>query len=169
MSKTQTANESLYHEVRNFLHREAHLLDHWELSLWYEEMLADDIHYVMPVRATTMGQDEFHGPKYIDDNRYRIGKRIERLEHEYAWAERPRSRLRHFISNILVDEAGDQELDVLSNFLVLRNRGTDVESDMLFGERQDTLRRVDGDLRLADRLVLLDQSTIEANDISFFI
>lgn len=168
MSDAALDAEAAYRDVRDFLHREAYLLDNGELRRWLEEMLTDDVHYEMPVRSTAMGSDEFFGPMYMDDNRYRLEKRIERLESEYAWAERPRSRLRHFVTNILVDGDGD-ELDARSNVLVLRNRSDDHFSDLLFGERQDELRRVDGELRLAHRVVLLDQSTVPIDDISFFI
>jgi 3-phenylpropionate/cinnamic acid dioxygenase small subunit len=169
MSQVRSPSDSIYREIRDFLYREARLLDRWELRTWLNEMVAEDIHYEMPVRTTVMGQDEFFGPMYLDDNHYRIEKRIERLESEYAWAERPRSRVRHFITNIIVEESETDDYDVYSNFLVLRNQKDNHDSDMLFGERQDVLRETEDGYRLTERLVLIDQSTIDSDNISFFI
>ena len=74
-----------------------------------------------------------------------------------AWAEDPPSRTRHIITNIEL-EAGesDSELKVFSNYLVYRSRG-ETEQDFFIGAREDILRQVAGQWKIARRKIILDQ------------
>src|SRR5262249_58157101 len=78
-----------------------------------------------------------------------------------------RGRTRHMISNIeLAGEAGP-ELTVYSNFIVYRSRA-ESEEDFYVGGRQDVLRRVDRDLKIAQRKLTLDQNVLSAKNVSIF-
>jgi 3-phenylpropionate/cinnamic acid dioxygenase small subunit len=114
---------------------------------------------------------DFIGMHHINDNLFTLQARIDRLETEYAWAERPPSRYRHHISNIRVRHGeADDELSVKSNVLVYITEGDDPDYTVISGERQDTLRKADdGSLRLAERLVYLDNTTLPLDKISVFI
>ena len=81
----------------------------------------------------------------------------------------PPSRTRHIITNIEV-EAGDAEgeLRVYSNFFMYRTRA-ETEQDFYVGCREDVLRRVGGQLRVASRKIILDQTVLLAKNISNFI
>ena len=82
--------------------------------------------------------------------------RVDRLDTGTAWAETPPSRTRHLISNIRIKGVnGHAKFDVHSNFLVYRTR-LDTDQDIYVGTRQDTLRRVDGQLNIARRTIILD-------------
>ena len=95
--------------------------------------------------------------------------RVARLDIGTAWAETPPSRTRHLISNIRVKGAnGHSEFHVHSNFLVYRTR-LDTDQDIYVGTRQDTLRRVDGQLKIARRTIILDQTILDARNISIFL
>jgi 3-phenylpropionate/cinnamic acid dioxygenase small subunit len=168
-------SRDLQQEIEQFLFYEAALLDNHELDAWFE-LLADDLRYVMPVRSTRSVRDqahEFSGPRdvaYFDESKASIGLRIRRLHTGSAWAEEPRSRTRHFVCNVRIaclERAGDYE--VTSAFLLYRNRA-ESQTDVFAGERIDTLRRVDtpAGFQLAGRRVLIDQSMLLANNISFF-
>lgn len=168
---TLQLNQDEYQDIQTFLYHEAKLLDDWKLDEWLD-VLTDDIRYHIPIRITRErgSETEFNDTSaHIDDNKYRLRKRVERLETEYAWAEDPASRTRHLVSNILITNTTDGEYDVTSNFILYRNRGDDPDHDLLSGERKDVLRRVNDELKITERTVLLDQSTLDTHNISFFI
>lgn len=160
-------------EIRRTLDWEAELLDERRFDDWLQ-MLAPDIVYKAPVRLTRE-QGEFPelsgGMDHFDDDYETLHFRVNRLKTEFAWAEDPPSRTRHFITNIRVDfnTSTESEFKVKSSFLLYRNRGAEASADLLSGERRDVWRR-DGDkLVLAKRVVVFDQATLGVRGISFFI
>jgi 3-phenylpropionate/cinnamic acid dioxygenase small subunit len=60
------------------------------------------------------------------------------------------------------------EFDVQSYILVYRNRGNSPEGDLFSGKRQDLLRNINGQWRLAKRTILLDQAVVGARNLSIF-
>lgn len=102
----EAAQVRLWHRVSQFLFREARLLDEWRLAEWYDEMLTDDIRYVVP--ATDVRDESTGALKLIDDNAARLRQRIEQLLNGEVWCEDPRSRTNRMISNveIVADQGG---------------------------------------------------------------
>ena len=96
----------LYGEIVEFLYREAELLDSNRFGDWLS-LLAEDIHYVMPVRTTQFRAkgEGFQDVAFFEENFASLRTRVKRLETDFAWAETPPSRTRHFITNILADPA----------------------------------------------------------------
>jgi 3-phenylpropionate/cinnamic acid dioxygenase small subunit len=162
---------SLYASIVDFLYREADLLDKGRFREWLG-FLTEDIDYRMPVRTTRM---RAAGPGYSEDMDFLIEDmaslkmRIGRVETEYAWAEDPPSRTRHLITNVLV-EAGenDNEVQVMSNFLVYRTSGDISTPDLFSGLREDVLRDVEDEWRLARRMILVDHTVMGASSLSIF-
>jgi 3-phenylpropionate/cinnamic acid dioxygenase small subunit len=165
----------LQQEIEQFLFYEAALLNDRQMDAWYD-LLADDIRYVMPLRTTRGSRDrdrEFSKADeiaYFDDTKASIDLRLRRLRTSSAWAEEPPSRTRRFLTNVRIvplDRPGEYE--VLSAFLLYRNRA-ERQTDIFAGERIDGLRRCDtpAGFRLFARTILIDQATLEANNISFF-
>lgn len=159
-------------EAEDFLLLEAEALDEGRFRDWLA-MLAPEVDYRMPVRATV---DRREGKGFSEkgfhfvETRYLIEMRIARLESGQAWSEEPPSRTRHFVSNIRVRPgAGVDELSVRSNLLFYRSRGDERHNDLLSAERLDTLKRIDGQWRLASRLVLLDSTTLATHNLSVFL
>ncbi len=160
----------LKHEAEEFLFMEADMLD----SRRYEEWLAlltDDIHYWMPVRRTTTAREvarEFTQPggiAFFDDDLNTLKMRVDRMVLGRAWAEDPPSRTRRLITNLrIVDLSGD-ELTVSCNFQLYRTR-LDSEEDSWIGRREDVLRRLDGEFRLARRHIYLEQTVILSQNMS---
>jgi ethylbenzene dioxygenase beta subunit len=157
-------------QVEDFLFHEAELLDEWRLREWLG-LLTDDICYRVPIRiakekaggesaVTGVSTEMFH----LDEDRDSLELRVERLETGFGWAEEPPSRIRHHVTNVRV---GD-ELAVRSNVLLYRSRWDKPEHDLLSAERHDVLRRVDGELRLASRHVILDSTSIPTLNLTFF-
>ncbi len=163
--------EHSYMEICNFLFHESELLDSGAFKEWLT-LMTEDLVYRVPMRVTKeagQGTGFLDSMSHIDDTKYTLERRIRRLESEYAWAEIPPSRTRHFISNIRVQpEEKDHEVQVHSNLLIYRSRGDSPAFDLLSGKRQDVLRFTDGQWKLAKRIVLLDQTTLATHNLSFF-
>ncbi|MBV8683636.1 MAG: 3-phenylpropionate/cinnamic acid dioxygenase subunit beta [Caulobacteraceae bacterium] len=160
----------LQHQVEQFLYEEAALLDARKYRQWLG-LLADDIHYWMPIRRTVTNQDldmEFTKPgamAYFDDDRTVLEMRVRKLEAGSAWSEDPPSRSRHFVSNVrMLDVVGD-EITVEVCFHVRRTR-LNSELSEWFGRREDTLRREGDGFRLARRHIFLDQTVILTSNMS---
>lgn len=158
-----------YVEVLNFVNHEARLLDERRFDEWLE-LLTEDITYRMPLTITRERSDL---PIYADDMEimsesiHSLRFRIERLKTEFAWAEDPPSRTRHLVTNVIVsDGTGDDEIEVSSYFIVHWIRAIKAEGDLFIGHRNDRLRRVDGELRLAAREMYLDTATLPANGVT---
>jgi len=165
-------SDQLYRQVTELLFHEAELLDEERLREWLG-FLADDVEYLMPVRVTRergAGSGFLDNMFHFEEDKYRLTKRVERLETGYAWSDNPPSRTRHLVSNIRI-EPGDNEdeLKVKSYLILYRTRGDDYHHDMLSAERRDVLRRVNGNWKLARRLILLDQATIATHNLSIFL
>jgi ethylbenzene dioxygenase beta subunit len=157
-------------EVEEFLYREAELFDEWRLREWLG-LLTDDIVYRVPIRIAkekTEGESAVTGVStemfHLDEDKDSLELRVERLETGFAWAEEPPSRIRHHVSNVRVGEG----LAVRSNVLVYRSRWDKSDYDILSAERRDVFRRVDGELKLASRHVILDSTSIPTLNLTFF-
>jgi phthalate 3,4-dioxygenase subunit beta len=161
-----------YHEVVDLLLREADALDERRHHDWLA-MLTDDVRYLVPVRVTTAHSlvDSFlTDMAHFDEDRYSLTKRVERFDTEFAWAEDPPSRTRRFVTNVRAWAGdGDDELLARSNLLLFRSRGDVHESDLLSARRTDLLRRVDGELRIARREALLDESVLRTQNLAVFL
>lgn len=171
----QPVSPQLQHEVEQFYYREAQLLDHHKFEAWFD-LLEQDIHYWMPIRTTRTKResDKEYIPAgqyaHFDENHDTLRGRIRQRTSELNWAEEPPSRTRHIVSNVIVRETDTPgTLEVASAFLVYRNR-LERQVDIFAGERRDVLRRANNGLgfKIARRTILIDQSTILANNLSVF-
>jgi 3-phenylpropionate/cinnamic acid dioxygenase small subunit len=159
---------ALYGEIVEFLYREAEILDDYRYADWIA-LFADDARYVMPVRTTQFraAGAGFHEVAFFEDNLSSLRTRVERLQTEFAWAETPPSRTRHFVSNVLVDpgEHGG-EFAVRLNFMVTRTR-SDHGHQLFTGRREDLLRRDDGTgFKIVRRRILMDETVITGTNLS---
>jgi 3-phenylpropionate/cinnamic acid dioxygenase small subunit len=178
-------NENVLREVEQFLYREARLLDERRFNDWLG-LLADDIRYWMAARSNRYPRRSkaiaiLDPDRYVEDdlprddelalldeNKQTLTSRVERLDTGMAWAEDPPSRTRHLITNIEIAPGQvPSELQVSSNFIVYRTRA-ETEQDFYVGTRRDLLRRMDGEWKLAERKVILDQNVLLAKNVSIF-
>ncbi len=159
-------------EVEDFLFHEAELVDGGRFQEWLE-LMADDVQYRMPVRMTRergRGADVSEDMQFFWDDRATLGLRVERLKTEFAWAEDPPSRTRHFVSNVRVRPAANpDELEVRSYVLIYRSRGDAARHDLLSGERHDLLRRVGDRWKLARRSFVVDQVVLGTRNLAIFV
>jgi benzoate/toluate 1,2-dioxygenase subunit beta len=142
-------------EVEQFLYREARFADESDYDAW-EALWTDDALYWVPADGADI--DPVTHVSVIYDNRSRISTRLKQLRTGKRYAQAPRSNLRRLISNVELlggrrNAAGGVDLEVGANFLVLESRARGNE---LWGGRVTyRLRRVDGELRLAYKKVVL--------------
>ncbi len=167
------ANEQqLRAEVEEFLYHEAELLDSGRFPEWLD-LLADDILYQMPVRMTrerAQGADLSEEMQFFWDDKATLSLRVERLRTEFAWAEDPPSRTRHFVSNVRVRPAANpDEVEVRSYVLIYRTRGDVARHDLLSGERRDLLRRVGEGWKLVRRSFVVDQTVLGTRNLAIFV
>ena len=159
-------------EVQDFLYREAELLDGGRFQEWLD-LMTDDILYQMPVRMTRergQGGDASADMQFFWDDRATLGLRVQRLKTEFAWAEDPPSRTRHFVTNVRIRPTDvPDELDVRSYLLIYRNRGDTAQYDLISGERQDRLRRVAEAWKLAKRSFVVDQAVLGTRNLAIFV
>lgn len=168
-------DSDLRRRIEDFLYLEAELLDDRRLREWLE-LFTDDLRYWMPIRHNTLGRaenldEELSQPGesyYFDDTKKSLQIRVDRLYAKNAWAEMPPSRTRRLISNIRVKKDDGHEIDVHANFLVYRTR-MEKDQDIFVGTRRDLLRRINDDLKIARRTIILDQAVLAAKNISVFL
>jgi len=169
--------EALEREVRHFLDLEAECLDEGRLKDWMSQYVDEGIRYVIPIRQTRMKQDGagFDAVASLQDDDWpALRMRANRLDSKAAWSENPPTRLRHFISNLRVEEGlrpsdlkDGSEVKIKSNVLVYRTRGESPEHDLLSAERHDVLRFTEGRFKLLRREVRLDMTTIGTHNFAF--
>ena len=164
----------LQQEIEQFLYAEAALLDMRDFDTWLT-LLADDLHYFMPIRRTLQRRErglEISAPDEValfDEDKPSMVVRVRRLHTGMAWAEEPPSRTRHLVSNVRIGQLPGGEFSVRSYFALHRNR-LERDVDLFFGERRDTLRRADNAYAflIARRTIHLDQATVLAPNLSMF-
>lgn len=166
--------EPLHWELVEFLEDEATCLDDNELIAWFQNM-APDLLYRMPVRMTKDRADgsEFStGMFHFDENYLSLATKVTRLAATTsAWAEKPPSRTRRFITNIKVfkrDEAAG-EYEVRSSMLLMRNRYQASELELLSVRRTDVIRRTEEGWKIAERMIYPDQATMGTQNLAVFL
>lgn len=171
MTSTQSMQAiALQHEVEQFLYREAALLDNRQFNEWLE-LLADDVHYWMPIRRTvTLAEIDREFTRigdmaFFDDDKNDLAMRVGKLHTGSSWSEDPPSRTRHNVSNVRVTEVQGDEISVSMNFHLYRAR-LDEKTDNWTGRREDKLRRSNNGFVLCQRHIFLDQTVIQSTNMS---
>jgi phthalate 3,4-dioxygenase beta subunit len=155
----------------HWLVEEAALLDARRWDAWLE-LLADDVRYVMPVRVTTSVRraSELRGEMaHFDEDRFSLGKRVERLATEHAWTEDPPSRTRHLVTNIRTFAAEGGGLRVESAVMLFRSRGDTRPPEIVCAGRVDHLRATGSGYLLAERRIDVDESVLRTQNLAIFL
>lgn len=104
----------------------------------------------------------------IADDMPKLRSRVEQLLGGLTWAENPRSRIRHMISNVKIDGMDGQILLVRANFTVYRMRFQNI--DPYIGEYHYKLRRNGGVITIIERRVVLDLEALRPHGkVSFIV
>jgi 3-phenylpropionate/cinnamic acid dioxygenase small subunit len=160
-------------EVERLIAYEAYLLDERRFHEWLA-LFTEDATYAVSVREVTQGTEEdrelYRYPEVpvFDEDHSFTTIRVKRLETRLAHAEQPASLTRHLITNVLVHKNdGDDGLLVSSSFQVYQHR-PGVSEQVFYGKREDLLRWVDDQWRIARRQVVLDTSLLPSTISIFF-
>jgi len=166
----------LEREIERFLYAEATLLDERRFTEWLD-LLAEDIHYFMPISRNVRHDDPGEHTRahldaaWFDEGKETLTQRVKQIATGLHWAEEPRSRVSHLVTNIEVveikGEPGAEEVATRCRFLVWRNRQAD-ESDVFIGKRLDALVRAGGGWKIRRREILLDQNVLLAKNLTTF-
>jgi 3-phenylpropionate/cinnamic acid dioxygenase small subunit len=157
-----------------FLVEEAALLDAHRYADWLD-LMTDDVSYEMPVAVTLTRANAAAGGgrgamDHFHEDLFSLRKRVDRIATQHAWTEDPVSRVRHFVTNVRVFERStEDELAAESYVLMYRSRGDVNQPSIVSAGRRDVLRRVDGALRLAQRLIEVDEAVLRTQNLAVFL
>ena len=165
-------------EIEQFLYQEAEILDNRRFEDWLD-LLDEDIRYWMPIsRNVKFGESEREYTRegqdisWFDEGKDTLTRRVNQILTGVHWAEEPLSRICHTVSNIQLMEvipsvSEAKEVTIKCRFFIYRNR-VETETDFLVGKREDVLRKVDGQWKIARRKVILDQNVLLAKNLTVF-
>lgn len=163
MTAETLSDEALWNEVRDFLYREADLLDEKRLREWLE-LVTEDVDYRIPIRSTrerNSSTSEFSDASYHMKETYdTLEARIERLSHQDAHSENPPSRNRRIVGNIRITERDGDRVREENNLLLCFGTRDEPQPLLISARRRDDLRWDDGQFKLAGRLVWLDSTVL---------
>jgi 3-phenylpropionate/cinnamic acid dioxygenase small subunit len=172
VSTAPKVDQTLWNELMHFYIEEAWLLDERRLSEWLE-LLTDDMVYFMPRRKNVLRREierEITKPgdmAFFEDTKEMMRVRVMRLETGMAWAEDPPSRTRHLIGNLVVTPLDTGEVKAKTGFIVYKSH-LETDTDIYAGYREDLLRMIDGEWKIAHRTVVLDANVLLSKNISIF-
>jgi len=145
--------------VERFLVVEAKLLDSWDLDPWME-LFDDPCRYVVPSTDTPDGDPQTY-LTLIDDDHLRLSWRVKRLKSRHAHREFPYSRTRRLVTNVLLTDVRDDEIDVEASVLVWRFRHQ--QRDPFIAHYRHTLARTETGFLFRLRRAELDMERLSPN------
>jgi 3-phenylpropionate/cinnamic acid dioxygenase small subunit len=151
-----------------FLYEEARLADEARYAEWLA-LWTDDGVYWVPATTDPAATPDTH-ISHIYDNRARIDTRIKLLQTGNRYSQEPASLMRRLISNVEVTAGEGDELVAESNF-VLAELSIQSKHEMHWwvGRTTYRLRRVDGQLRMVAKKIVLVNAAEPLPNLSFLI
>jgi p-cumate 2,3-dioxygenase subunit beta len=154
-------------QVEELVFAESALIDAWRLDEW-AACFSSDGRYIVPSLDTPPDEATDVDPNVslclIADDRALIDARVARLNNLRAHAENPRSRVRHFDSNVTVVALGEEIL-VESNLIISRWRRDRL--DTYVGRCRHLLRGTAGPstplgaFEIVERRIILDLESLD--------
>ena len=172
MATVEVARRDLWYELMQFYIHEAWLLDDRKFDDWLE-LFTDDVFYFMPRRRNVHRKDlaqeltEVGDLAIFEDDKTYLRMRVERLQTGMAWAEDPPSRTRHLVGNLVVEPLPNGEVQAKTAFILYRSHH-ETDENIFAGSREDVLRQVAGQWKIARRVIVLDANVILAKNLSVF-
>ena len=164
---TQDLTDNERCALERFIYNEAQLADESRWDEW-ESLLADDIHYWVPINeeADESGLD----PSIINDNRSRLATRLRQLNTGTRHSQAPKSVMRRMLSNIVMERSAADTYKIAANFVVYeyQNQST-MQLNVWPGRVEYGLRRVDGNFKMFLKKVRLVNVTGAVPTLSFII
>jgi 3-phenylpropionate/cinnamic acid dioxygenase small subunit len=157
-----------YKAVVDFLYKEARLADEARYAEW-EALWTDDAIYWVPA-TTDPDVDPSRQISHVYDNRARIATRVKLLQSGYRYSQEPASPMRRLLSNIEVEKNDRGELLAGSNFILVElSIQAQHEMHLWAGRATHKLRWVEGQLKMAEKKVVLVNAAEPIPNLSFLI
>ena len=158
-------------EAEDFLYEEARLLDEHQFEAWLT-LFTDDAYYWIPIDEHA---DPTRDSSILYDDKTLRQLRVHQLLHERNFAQRPRSRTVHTVSNVQVRPGeADNEALVRCNLVLYELREGDYrqlglgDQRALAGACEYRLRYEDG-WRIAYKKVVLINRHMPITNLSFLV
>lgn len=163
-----TVSDVDYKAAVEFLHREARLADEARYAEWHALWTEDGVYWVPA--TTDPHADPEKQISHIYDNRARIDTRVKLLQTGHRYSQEPPSLMRRLISNIELRKTESGELEVESNF-ILGELSIQAKHEMHWwvGRTTHRLRRVDGQLKMSRKKVVLINAAEPLPNLAFLI
>jgi benzoate/toluate 1,2-dioxygenase subunit beta len=160
-------SDAEYRAVVEFLYHEARLADEARYAEWLA-LWTDDGVYWVPATTDPDATPDTH-ISHVYDSRARLDTRIKLLQTGTRYSQEPASLMRRLVSNVEVAAAGD-ELVAESNF-ILAELSVQAKHEMHWwaGRTTHRLRRVNGELRMAGKKVVLVNAAEPLPNLAFLI
>jgi 3-phenylpropionate/cinnamic acid dioxygenase small subunit len=153
----EAAELFLYHEARL---ADEHRFDEW-LALWDD----GDLRYWIP--ANSDDADPARAISIAYDGRVELEDRVHRLKSRAAYAQKPRSRLRRVVSNVVVEAEEADRVQVAANFLLAELRKG--HQDVFVGRFVFELRLRGEAVRIVAKKVLLINNDEFVDNLTFLL
>jgi ethylbenzene dioxygenase subunit beta len=158
------------HEAEYLLFLEAHLIDDWKLDEWLKLYTSDGLYWV-PIDDSVPVASQ---GAIIYDDPIRREERVYHLLHTSFPAQSPNSRTVHVVTNVMVEPRGEDAV-VWSSQVVYEMRPGDYSQrgigDVVpsVARVQHVLRRVDGEIRIAEKKILLINRDTWQGNLTFIL
>ena len=160
----ELGQEALLKEVEQFIYREARLQDEHCYAEW-EALWTDDAVYWVPANGDDIDPEQ--QMSIIYDNRSRIGVRVRQLLSGRHYSQEPRSRLRHFVTNIEITGRERNAISAGCNVMVFESN---LRGETVWAARTAYVLRANGGaLRMARKTVYLVNNDKPLYTLSFLI
>ena len=146
-----TANGSISREkVIDFIYDEARMLDEGRYSEWLDLWLPDG-HYWMPLDYKQT--DPVNATSYLYEDNFMLRLRVERLNGERTFSQKPKSRCSHVIQRPFIDSFEPDTGHFVTNTSMHYVETRLDEQQLLALTATHELKAVDGELRIANKKV----------------
>ncbi|MBX9824972.1 MAG: aromatic-ring-hydroxylating dioxygenase subunit beta [Xanthobacteraceae bacterium] len=165
--QSQVVSPDECHQLAQFVFLEAQLADESRWEEW-EALLADDMHYWVPINET----DDASGldPSIINDNRSRLGTRLRQLRTGTRHSQAPKSVMRRMLSNMTFSRRDGGQFQVTANFVVYeyQNQST-MQLNVWPGRVEYRLRPAGESFKIVRKKVNLVHASGNVPTLSFII
>lgn len=149
----------VHKELENFVYREAMLMDSGRYEEWLELFTEDSTYWIPTWRSDS---ETITNPKdetsLVNWDRNNLREYVERLRSGEAHVMIPQPRATRYITNVLVQETGENEYTVYSNWLLhdYRIDHTKPRQQFFGGRMEHRIVKVDGQFKIKRKIVIVN-------------
>jgi p-cumate 2,3-dioxygenase subunit beta len=144
-------------DAEDFLFMEAELLDTWHLKEWLD-LYTDDARYLIASPGLPLDASPDESLFLVNDDRFRLTGRVNRLGKKSAHPEYPHSKTLHLVGNTRVGTPSPRGVPVSSAFITTRVK--DGITDTFVGRARYLLVNSGGRLRIREKRCDLAQENL---------